>query len=192
MNLHSANTICKYISHRNPSFSNFKLASRNVVISFFASVHHQWGSVAEWLGRRTWILEIPSSSPALTTSWICSRKSLVQLSAAPVHSQLVCLLPVGILNLLSSFHLLLSLALKSPSGEWSITYVCMYVSSQGSCHIAPWKSKILRLVLTKFFSKHCYRKSHFQPSKMASSFVHSSHRYPTIQREPLNKSKIYF
>ena len=30
-------------------------------------------SVAEWLGQRTWNLEIPSSIPALTTSWICSR-----------------------------------------------------------------------------------------------------------------------
>jgi len=38
-------------------------------------------------------------------------------SAALVHSLLVCLLPVGILNLLSLFQLLFSLALKSPSGE---------------------------------------------------------------------------
>jgi len=48
-------------------------------------------------------------------------------SAALVQSQLVCLLPVGILNLLSLFQLLVSLALKSPSGEWSIMYVCIYV-----------------------------------------------------------------
>ena len=48
-------------------------------------------------------------------------------SATLVHSQLVCLLPVVILNLLSSFQLFVSLALKNPSGEWSITYVCMYV-----------------------------------------------------------------
>ena len=47
-------------------------------------------------------------------------------SAALVHSQLVCLLRVGILKLLSLFQLLVSLALKSPSGEWSITYVYMY------------------------------------------------------------------
>ena len=47
-------------------------------------------------------------------------------SAALVHSQLVCLLPVGILNLLSSFQLFVSLALKSPSGEWSFKYVCIY------------------------------------------------------------------
>ena len=38
-------------------------------------------------------------------------------SAALVQSQLVCLLPVGILNLLSSFQLFVSLALKSPSAE---------------------------------------------------------------------------
>ena len=48
-------------------------------------------------------------------------------SATLVRSQLVCLLPVVILNLLSSFQLFVSLALKNPSGEWSITYVCMYV-----------------------------------------------------------------
>ena len=34
---------------------------------------HNRGSVAEWLGRRTGNLEIPSSGPALNTSWICSR-----------------------------------------------------------------------------------------------------------------------
>ena len=45
-------------------------------------------------------------------------------SAAFLYSQLVCLLPVGILNLLSLFRLFVSLALKSPSGEWSIKYVC--------------------------------------------------------------------
>jgi len=31
------------------------------------------GSMAEWSGCQTWNLEIPNSSPALTTSWICSR-----------------------------------------------------------------------------------------------------------------------
>ena len=36
------------------------------------------------------------------------------------------LLPVGILNLLSLIQLFVSLALKSPSREWSIKSVCMY------------------------------------------------------------------
>ena len=46
-------------------------------------------------------------------------------SAALVQSQLVCLLPVGILNLLSLFQLLVSLALKSPSGSGQLSmYVC--------------------------------------------------------------------
>ena len=40
--------------------------------------------------------EAPSSSPALTASWICEFKSR---SATLVNSQLVCLRPVGILNL---------------------------------------------------------------------------------------------
>ena len=43
--------------------------------------------------------------------------------AALVQSQLVCLLPVGILNLSSSFQLFVSLARKSPNREWSIKYV---------------------------------------------------------------------
>ena len=43
-------------------------------------------------------------------------------SAALVPSQLVCLLPVGILNLLSLFQWFISLALKSPNGERSIKY----------------------------------------------------------------------
>ena len=50
--------------------------------------------------------------------------------AALVNSQLVCLRPVGILNncrcSVPSFRCV-SLALKSPYGEWSIKYVCMYV-----------------------------------------------------------------
>ena len=61
---------------------------------------------------------------------------LFNSSAALVYSQLVCLLPVGILNQLSSFQLLVSLALKSPSGEWSITYVCSKIWSMISRH---WK-----------------------------------------------------
>ena len=56
-------------------------------------------------------------------------------SAALVQSQLVCLLPVGILNLLSLFQLLVSLGLKSPrGGGWSIKYVCMYIS----CSSVVW------------------------------------------------------
>ena len=40
---------------------------------------------------------------------------------------LVCVLPGGILNLLSLFQLLVSLTLKSPSREWSIKYVCICI-----------------------------------------------------------------
>ena len=51
---------------------------------------------------------------------------VVNSSAALVQSQMVCLLglTVGILNLLSLFQLFVSLALESPSGEWSFKYVC--------------------------------------------------------------------
>ena len=47
--------------------------------------------------------------------WICSRQSLVQLLGCACIQPIVCLLPFGILNLLSSFQLLVSLALKCPS-----------------------------------------------------------------------------
>ena len=57
-------------------------------------------------------------------------------SAALVNSQLVCLQPVGILNLamfirLFIYHLLFTLVLKSPNGEWSIkyTYIDIYIHS---------------------------------------------------------------
>lgn len=65
--------------------------------------------MAEWLGAGLEIgisrVQVPPNS-----------------SAALVHSQLVCLLPVGILNMLSLFELFISLALKSPNGERSIKY----------------------------------------------------------------------
>ena len=35
--------------------------------------------MVEWLGRWTCNSEAPSSSPAVTASWICSRQSLVQI-----------------------------------------------------------------------------------------------------------------
>ena len=56
------------------------------------------GSVAERLERRTCNSEDPSSSPALTTSWIGSRRPKFDSSITFVNSQLVRLRPVGILN----------------------------------------------------------------------------------------------
>ena len=50
-------------------------------------------------------------------------------SVVLIHNQVVCRLPVGIFNLLSSFQLFVSLALKSPSNEWSIKYVCIAINS---------------------------------------------------------------
>jgi len=52
-------------------------------------------------------------------------------SAALVNSQLVCHLPVGILNivmfiLILIYHSLLILVLKSPNGEWPIKYTYTY------------------------------------------------------------------
>ena len=55
--------------------------------------------MAEWLDRCTCNSEAPSSSPALTGSWICVHCSPVFKSLAMLlNSQLVCLRPVGILN----------------------------------------------------------------------------------------------
>ena len=54
--------------------------------------------MAESLGRRTRNLEMPSSSRAVTTRWVFSGRPWFNSSAALGHSQLVCLLPVGILN----------------------------------------------------------------------------------------------
>ena len=51
-------------------------------------------------------------------------------SAALVNSQLVCLLPVGILNVVMLiwifiYHCLFILVLKSPNGEWPIKYTLL-------------------------------------------------------------------
>ena len=37
------------------------------------------GSVAEWSARRTRNPAVPGLSPAMTTCWICSRSSRVQI-----------------------------------------------------------------------------------------------------------------
>ena len=53
------------------------------------------------------------SSLALTTSWICSRYSSLWFNSLSVfvHSQLVCLLSVKVLNITCSVHLLYSVAI---------------------------------------------------------------------------------
>ena len=52
-------------------------------------------------------------------------------SATLVNSQLVCLPPVGILNLVMFisvfiYYCLFTLVVKSPNGEWPMTYTCTY------------------------------------------------------------------
>ena len=55
------------------------------------------GSVAEWLGRRTWNPEVAGSSPALTTKLeLFLGGPQFNSSVMFVNSQLVCLPPVGI------------------------------------------------------------------------------------------------
>ena len=43
-----------------------------VFLFFFFTVKKRGGIVSEWLERWTYDSEAPSSSPALTTSWVCS------------------------------------------------------------------------------------------------------------------------
>ena len=61
---------------------------------------HWGGSMAEPLERWTCNSEAPSSSPALTASWICSSHGSPEFKSSTtlVDCQLVCLRPVGILN----------------------------------------------------------------------------------------------
>ena len=61
---------------------------------------HWGGSMAEPLERWTCNSEAPSSSPALTASWICSSHGSPEFKSSTtlVDCKLVCLRPVGILN----------------------------------------------------------------------------------------------
>ena len=79
--------------------------------------------MAEWLERR---IEVRRSRVQSR-----SDRQLMFFSVAPrstsratlVNSPLVCLPPVGILNLVMFInHYLFTLVLKSPDGEWPITY----------------------------------------------------------------------
>ena len=49
-------------------------------------------------------------------------------SSTLVNSQLVCLPPVGILNhVMFIYHYSFTLVLKSPDGEWPITYIIIII-----------------------------------------------------------------
>ena len=54
--------------------------------------------MARRLGCWTCNSEAPSSSPALTASWICSQQSRVQILDHACKCDLVCLWPVWIVN----------------------------------------------------------------------------------------------
>ena len=98
------------------------------LLSLVYSRYYMGGSVAEWLEHWIWNPFIAGSNPILTTSWcadVVHGSSKSNFSAMLVHSQLVCLLPVGNLNLVMFIwificHCPLTLVLKSPSGEWPI------------------------------------------------------------------------
>ena len=72
--------------------------------------------------------EDPSSSPTLTTGWICFTENVSSKSSATlVNSQLVHLQPVWILNpVMFTLYVdlnIYSMALKSPDGELSFEIV---------------------------------------------------------------------
>ena len=58
------------------------------------------GDVAQWLGRRTCNPEVPGSSPALTALICFTVATFSNPSPRFINSQLVCLPPVGIFNML--------------------------------------------------------------------------------------------
>ena len=90
------------------------------------------GGVAERSECWTCNPEDPSSSPALTASWICfTENPSFNSSATLVNSKLVCLRPVGILNQVM-FNLyvdlmIYSMALKSPDGVLSLEVVFFFL-----------------------------------------------------------------
>jgi len=94
--------------------------------------------VAKWLGRGIWIWRSWVRVPLWPLAGFVTGSPWFNSSAALVKSPLVCLLPVGILNLLSLFQLFVSLALKSPNGEWSIKYVCMHACMYVCMHVCMY------------------------------------------------------
>ena len=102
--------------------------------------------MAEWLERR---IEIRRSRVQLMRFSVA-----FNFSATLVNSQLVCLPPVGILNLIMFisifiYHCLFTLVLKSPNGEWPITYTHRYLGNPSlkSC-IRPRDLKFTLPLLT--------------------------------------------
>ena len=71
-------------------------------------------------GRVVWAPDL-KLGPTLLISWICSRWSRAQLlHPLHVHSQLVCFLSIGIVNLLSLFDFMITLRLF----RWSACNKC--------------------------------------------------------------------
>ena len=89
-------------------------------------------------------------------------------SAALVHSQLLCLLPVGILNLFSWFQYFVSLALRSPCGPRSIMYTLHTLDMQST---KLGISNRLIAILFQVFSRWilCYLSHNTKPNKAPGS-----------------------
>ena len=84
---------------------------------------HLAGSVAEWLERQIWNRRSRVQIPFWPLADVVLGSPKFKFSSMLVNSQLVCLPPVGILNqVMFIYHYLFTLVLKSPDGEWPITY----------------------------------------------------------------------
>ena len=115
------------------------------------------GSVAEWLERRIEIRRSRVQIPFWPLADVALGSPEFNFSSTLVNSQLVCLPPVGILNqVMFIYHYnLFTLVLKSPDGEWPITYTFTFtfvfaLSSRNETHTAKFKSAAI-LALACFY-----------------------------------------
>ena len=98
--------------------------------------------MAEWLGRRTWDLEIPRSSPALTSCWICFR---FNCSAAHSQSQLICPCQLGFVTCYVKFNGLFHWPWKAPEGRGQsdihdISFLCSIRKDEDLMFICCWNA----------------------------------------------------
>ena len=78
--------------------TNFSILSYSSTREISTGNDAEGDSVAEWSARRTRNPAVLGSSPALATSWICSRSYRVQILGLACKYPTGCLLPGGFFN----------------------------------------------------------------------------------------------